>query len=288
MPQPATDPMHTGRVLLVEDDASLRRFVSLALDEPGITLIEAAGVADALEVLRRQPVDVILTDLMMAGGSGFTLLDTLRDQPALQATAKVAVFSAGLNAEVRRKLAPYALWRLLDKPVPVATLLACVHDALAGRALQPTSNSISMSIPTSTPVTAGMPALATADASTANNTPAKVPAPTAPNPAQLRSIAEFFDGNATLYQSYSEACFAQFPSDIETGQGASNSLDMPTLERLAHSLKTVLLTLGYRAASDVARELERTARHGAADVAAAQWTHLRTVIEQIAAANPSN
>lgn len=62
--------MNRPRVLLVEDDPSLRRFVALALDELDIQLLRCASVAEAVEVLSQGPVRLVLTDLMMPGESG--------------------------------------------------------------------------------------------------------------------------------------------------------------------------------------------------------------------------
>jgi two-component system, cell cycle sensor histidine kinase and response regulator CckA len=64
-----------GTILLVEDDAAVRRLLEAALAEDGYT-IESAGDADgALAVLDRRPVDLLVADVVMPGKSGRVLAD---------------------------------------------------------------------------------------------------------------------------------------------------------------------------------------------------------------------
>lgn len=122
------------RVLLVEDDATLRRFVAMALEDMPIDLVQCDAVAPALALLAQDPFVLVLTDLMMPGESGFDLLEHLHRTPALRGRARVAVLSAGLTPEVREQLADMEVWRMLSKPVSVGTLVACVQDAIEGNA----------------------------------------------------------------------------------------------------------------------------------------------------------
>ncbi len=69
-----------ARVLVVEDDASVRRAVTRILERSGLA-VEAVGRAEeALEALGAgTPVDLVLTDLVLPGMGGRTLVDHLRD-----------------------------------------------------------------------------------------------------------------------------------------------------------------------------------------------------------------
>lgn len=239
------------RVLLVEDDASLRRFVALALEDlDHIELVQCDAVAPALELLAQGRFHLILIDLMLPGESGFDLLVHLHNAPALQGPARLAVLSAGLTPAVREQLAGRDVWRLLGKPVSVGTLIACVNDALQG-----------------------------GDAT---------PAPAVHAVAQWRQggdrahvIQEYFEGNQELFDAYRSACMAQFPQDIVEGDAAHGSGDLQALRRVAHSLKSVLLTLGYPMVSSQARALEETSHAGQLPPARVQWTVLRSAIEQV-------
>ncbi len=75
------------RVLVVEDDAGQRLLATSVLARSGRFLAqEAASGVEALEMARRDPPDVILTDLNMPGLSGFDLLAQIKGDPRLAHT----------------------------------------------------------------------------------------------------------------------------------------------------------------------------------------------------------
>ena len=84
-----------------------------------------------------------------------------------------------------------------------------------------------------------------------------------------------------LFGAYNEACLAQFPMDLQEGDQACQSGDLSTLQRVAHSLKTVLLTLGYPALSVLARDIEKQSAEGDASVARQGWSALVTQLQAI-------
>lgn len=238
------------RVLLVEDDLSLQRFVQLALEDFEIELLTVGSVGAGLAELARAPAALVLTDLMLPDRSGFELIDALVAQPALRAGARLAVFSAGLTPSTRERLERPEVWRLLSKPCGLAELEACVRDALAEGAATPPPK----------------PALeSTADADT-------------PQARQAAAIAEHFGGNAPLYHAFRASCLQQFRADMAEGEQALAGSDVPALRRLAHSLKSVLLSLGHDEAAALAKALEQAGE--AADEAAMRtlWPQLRTAL----------
>lgn len=227
------------RVLLVEDDASLQRFVAMALEDEDVRLQGCISVDEGLIALATQPFDLVITDLMLPGRHGHELLVALRERPELRGQAQLAVFSAGLNAQVRQQLETLGVTRFLSKPVSLGTLQTCVReaaaqrhppDATAGGSPKPDSSSGSS---------------ATAPGSTAS--------------VHRTAVDEFFGGNAALYQAFLARCRAQFPQDISLGREAVEQGLYQPLRHLAHSLKSVLQTLGYPAAAALARELEASA-----------------------------
>jgi len=67
------------RILVVEDEENLRRVTQLRLQQSGYEVATAADGLQALEVLKRQPQDLVLTDLRMPGLSGMDLLRRVRE-----------------------------------------------------------------------------------------------------------------------------------------------------------------------------------------------------------------
>jgi len=78
-------------VLLVEDDARVRRVLRLALGDEGYDVTEAADGGQALEALARTAPDVVLLDLMLPDVDGFTVCRRIRRTsavPVIMVTAR--------------------------------------------------------------------------------------------------------------------------------------------------------------------------------------------------------
>lgn len=114
-----------ARVVLVEDDPTIRRFVSLALEELPITLVECVDLQAGRAALG-EGAQLLITDLMLPDGNG---IDLLAGPPA---PPRSIVFSAGVNAALRDRLLGLGVWRVLDKPVSIGALLEAVESALGG------------------------------------------------------------------------------------------------------------------------------------------------------------
>jgi len=70
--------MAAGKVLVVEDDDSLRRVTELHLNKLGFTTSATATAEQALGMLEELPYDVLLTDLHLPGMSGVDLLKRVK------------------------------------------------------------------------------------------------------------------------------------------------------------------------------------------------------------------
>jgi len=80
------------RVLLVEDDATVRQTLARQLTQAGMTVQSAGTGPEALEAYAEQPADVVLLDLMLPGLSGLEVCRRLRgirpDLPVIMVTAR--------------------------------------------------------------------------------------------------------------------------------------------------------------------------------------------------------
>lgn len=232
------------RVLLVEDDASIARFIDMALEDQGVDLTVCGDVESALAVLQERPVGLVITDLMLPGLSGYDLMDRLHSEPALLGNAKVVVFSAGMNLDKQARLEGRGVWRILRKPASVAQLQACVLDAFVelDAALAP---------------------------------PEAVPQEPASASSDSDAILAYFGGDAGLFRAYRAKCLVQFEHDLAAGDAALQSSDLAALQRLSHSLATVFRTLGWAEDGRVAKQLEVLAAQGDAQASATAWARLR-------------
>ena len=235
------------RVLLVEDDATIRRFVLLALEDLPLVVVEAATLDAATTAMAQAAFDLVITDLMLPDGHGLDLVAGLR---ATGNMGPVLLFSAGISAPVRERAAALRVAGILEKPVSMRTLVDAVQRAISGTA-------------------ASSPA---AD----HRPPATVTDPARPND-ERQAIDTHFAGNEALFLAFKASSLRQLQQDSLEGDRAAARGDRAALRLLAHSLKTVLGLLGHPAAGEVARGLEKLAAHADApwEEVAAGWAALR-------------
>lgn len=84
-----------GTILIVEDTHSEMELMSHYLRESGYAVISAGTAKEALDKAIRQTPDVIVTDVVMPGMSGFELCRTLRKHPATERVPIVICSSKG-------------------------------------------------------------------------------------------------------------------------------------------------------------------------------------------------
>ena len=73
--------MSKRRILVVDDEADIRRLVATALEASGYDVHLAADGKEALRVAARYLPDLVLLDIMMAGMDGYAVYDRLRAKP---------------------------------------------------------------------------------------------------------------------------------------------------------------------------------------------------------------
>ncbi|MCC6174178.1 MAG: response regulator [Chloroflexi bacterium] len=112
------------RVLVVEDDDLIRSVLEAALEDEGYLVRTAPHGRAALAVLERQPIDVVLLDLMLPIMDGWTFLKE-RQQRGIRPAVPVAIVSASRTA---RDLDAAALGvaAVIPKPFDLDDLLAVV------------------------------------------------------------------------------------------------------------------------------------------------------------------
>ena len=75
-------PLGSETLLIVDDDAAIRRVINDTLEPLGYNLLEAGSGEDALALLNRtkEKIDLVLTDLIMPGINGQELIETLQKE----------------------------------------------------------------------------------------------------------------------------------------------------------------------------------------------------------------
>ena len=111
------------RILIVDDEPSVREVIATVLMDAGYTVQTAADGQIALEIIDGAPPDLIITDVMMPHLDGWTLFDQARER---NPTLPVILMSAGdwIRARGRMPLPDHAVF--LAKPFTIEELLALV------------------------------------------------------------------------------------------------------------------------------------------------------------------
>jgi signal transduction histidine kinase len=126
---PTEEPVVTGEtVLLVEDEDAVRHACRRILERAGFHVLEASNGSQVLDELGEEPIDLLLTDVIMPGGlTGRDLAERLqRDRPELR-----VLFMSGYTADAiatRGVLDPGI--SVVEKPFSSADLLGKVRELL--------------------------------------------------------------------------------------------------------------------------------------------------------------
>jgi DNA-binding response OmpR family regulator len=117
----------TRRVLIVEDDESLRQIVARHLRSLAYRVDEAASAESAVSALAGglRP-DVVVLDLNLPGDTGWDLLRG----PSLAAAGSPPVIIASATTVSPRRLAEFGCAGYLPKPFPLDTLVATIERLL--------------------------------------------------------------------------------------------------------------------------------------------------------------
>jgi CheY-like chemotaxis protein/anti-sigma regulatory factor (Ser/Thr protein kinase) len=117
----------SGTVLLAEDDAPSRQIYHAVLDTEGYHVIEVADGKSALEVLLREPVDLLVTDVMMPGMNGIELLKRAREiRPDLRAIVMTGhKTSEAVIGALRNRACEF-----LEKPFHIEELVEAVRAVM--------------------------------------------------------------------------------------------------------------------------------------------------------------
>lgn len=117
-----------ARILLVDDNADMRDYVRRLLSQCYTVEVATDGLT-ALQRIRQQPPDLVLTDVMMPGLDGFELLRELRADPETQ-QIPIILLSARAGAESRLEGLAAGADDYLIKPFSARELLARVESSL--------------------------------------------------------------------------------------------------------------------------------------------------------------
>lgn len=117
-------------VLLVDDSATNNLLLQVVFDQNGFNVETASSGKDAIKILAKKHIDVVLLDLMMPQMSGFEVLTAIKGNPE---TAKIPVLIVSADSErddAEKALAMGAEY-FFEKPLQLNEIVEKVKSILA-------------------------------------------------------------------------------------------------------------------------------------------------------------
>ncbi len=128
-PAPSNDSRRKHRVLIADDEPTVRKCVKLSLVSEGIECDEADNGETALRLLNEKVYDLVLTDIEMPVLSGLELLKAIRNRLGL-GNLKVLVFSGRSSPNEMARMMSAGADDYLVKPLSIVQLRSRVNAAL--------------------------------------------------------------------------------------------------------------------------------------------------------------
>ena len=123
-----TDHIHPTKVLVVDDDRLVHELLRILLDERAFSMSSAKNVTEAMKSIAAETPDIIITDAMMPGESGFSLIEKVkaapqtRDIPIILMTILEDPDGSVMDASGKADFS-------VNKPVYRSNIVACVEKA---------------------------------------------------------------------------------------------------------------------------------------------------------------
>ncbi|MBL4687515.1 MAG: sigma-54-dependent Fis family transcriptional regulator [Nannocystaceae bacterium] len=130
---------HAPTVLVVDDEVAIVDALSKVLAKEGLRVVTASGGQQALEIIRRQPIQLMLTDLRMPGMGGDDLLKAVK---AIAPEVEVVMMTAYGSVETAVEAMKLGAYDFIQKPPKRATVVATVKKALDKAALVAENHSL--------------------------------------------------------------------------------------------------------------------------------------------------
>ena len=114
-------------IFIVDDEIELCDTMSSSFNIRGFDVISAYSGNSAIEILKKNPVDILLSDVRMADGSGLDLVKWVRHS---NLNIPVIAFMSGYSDISSEEITRLGVSLFFDKPFPVNTVIKAIRDEL--------------------------------------------------------------------------------------------------------------------------------------------------------------
>jgi len=237
------------KILLVEDDKSLREIYGVRLLAEGYDIVSAGDGEEALAMAIKDRPDLIVSDVMMPKISGFDMLDILRSTTETKGIKVIMMTALSSEEQRQRGVALGADRYLVKSQVGIEDVVRTVHEVLGDAPItaapaQPQSTPVAIApappapvAPTPVTPVAQMPAPAAAPSPVAPVAPTPAPLPT---PTTLASSIPVSDQPVLIdtTPTPSEPTLPQPTAPFSTPRTTGNTLADRVIQPLTQSTDT--------------------------------------------------
>jgi DNA-binding NtrC family response regulator len=124
----STSPLNGKRVLVVDDEMHLRQAIIFDLKRRGCQIYEAANGNDALNIVKANEIDIVVSDVRMPNGDGVFLLKEIRNHNAQTPIVLLCTGFADLTEPEAVKLGAFGL---IEKPIDRKLMLGLLEKSMA-------------------------------------------------------------------------------------------------------------------------------------------------------------
>ncbi|TSA45379.1 response regulator [bacterium] len=118
------------KILLVEDEPMLSNLLRQRLEKENFQVIVAQDGAEAVRILKQEKPDLILLDIILPKMSGFEVMETMKNDPTLQAAPVVVVSNLGQDSDVERGQSLGAIGYFVKAQMSIEDLVTKIKEFL--------------------------------------------------------------------------------------------------------------------------------------------------------------
>ena len=117
-------------ILAVDDEENIRNLITYTFKEHNLEVMTAENGKAAITILENNPIDVIITDLLMPTMTGLALI---REMKKRKSAIPIIIITAYGNTEMVKEIIAEGVFRLIEKPLDFDILVPIVQDAIENK-----------------------------------------------------------------------------------------------------------------------------------------------------------
>lgn len=116
--------MHRHKILLVDDEKDLCKVAAWDFEDAGFDVLQAFGGNEAFEILKREKVDFLISDIKMPNGDGAQLLEKIKNEGI---SLKGIFLMTGYADYPEKSLEGLGMTKLFHKPIDIEEVISVLN-----------------------------------------------------------------------------------------------------------------------------------------------------------------